>query len=77
VALDGDAVPGLVGLLEGKNAALRARAAKVLAQMGSLGRRHPKAIPALRKALKDEDKDVRRAAADALSRMAIDETQFN
>jgi bilin biosynthesis protein len=73
VALDKDAVPGLIKLMEGKDNELHVRAANVLAQMGTMGRRHKDAIPVLTRALRDENRAVRQAAAHALSQIVVDE----
>ena len=73
VALDKEAVPDLIKLLEGKDNEMRVRAANVLAQMGTMGRRHKDAIPALTRALRDEDRSVRQAAAYALSQIVVEE----
>lgn len=60
------AVPGLIEMLAGPDAKLRARAATTLWGLGTSARA---AAPALAEALKDPDVDVRRAAATALGNM--------
>ena len=69
--LDGRAVPALIGLLEGKDRALKVQAAGVLSSMAQMGRRHPAALPALLKCLEDEDTLVRRAAISAVAGIAV------
>jgi HEAT repeat protein len=62
--LGSDAVADLIDALADKDKAVRTRAAMVLGQMGSAGR---SAIPALIKALEDDDADVRGYAVRALA----------
>jgi HEAT repeat protein len=69
--LDERAVPALIGLLEGKDRALKVQAAGVLSNMAQTGRRHPAALPALLKCLEDEDTLVRRAAISAVAGIAV------
>src|SRR5262249_39590605 len=65
------AIDPLVDVLRDKdqNKELRANAAYVLGQMGPHGQ---EALPALTKALKDDDKDVRRRVAFAIQRIVKD-----
>lgn len=69
--LDVVAVPALLDVLDGKDKALRARAATILGHMGTHGRRHQTALPALTRALDDDDVEVRRAAAYAISQIVV------
>jgi HEAT repeat protein len=66
-----DTVPGGSPALDGPvryYADVRSVAAEAL---GAIGSRARDAVPALKKALNDPDPDVRRAAADALQRIAV------
>lgn len=69
--LDKIAVPALIELLNGKDNALRAQAAKILGNMAQHGRRHVAALPALTRALADEDVEVRRWAAYAINGISV------
>jgi HEAT repeat protein len=71
VGLDRDAVAALIDLLKNANADLRAQAATLLGQMGTMGRRHQEAVPVLTEALKDKDQAVRKSAAYALSQIIV------
>jgi HEAT repeat protein len=70
-SLDRRALPALLKLLEGKDKELKVQAAGVIASMTAYGRRHVEALPALTKALGDEDAVVRRSAAAAISGIAV------
>jgi HEAT repeat protein len=71
ISLDRQAVPDLLRLLEGKDAALRASAVRILCQMGTMGRRHADVLPALARALRDSEVKVRREAAEAIRWIAV------
>jgi HEAT repeat protein len=60
------AVPQVTAMLGDPNPVLRARAARILAQIGDGGKA---AVPALVARLNDEDEEVRKAAAHALGQM--------
>jgi hypothetical protein len=62
------AVPALVGALSHPDKAMRSRAAEVLGRLGAACQAGD-ALPALLKALKDREVEVRRAAACALSQV--------
>ena len=62
----GAALPVIVEMLVAKHPQRRVTGALVLGQMGPAAK---KAIPALKEALKDEDEDVRKAAAEALKKI--------
>jgi hypothetical protein len=62
------AVPALVGALSHPDKAVRSRAAEVLGRLGAAARAG-EALPALLKALKDKEVEVRRAAAFAISQL--------
>jgi hypothetical protein len=61
-------VPALVGALSHPDKAVRGRAAEVLGRLGAAAQAG-EALPALLKALKDKEVEVRRAAAFALSQL--------
>jgi HEAT repeat protein len=69
--LDMHAVPSLIENLNAKDDAVRAQAAKILGSMGTHGRRHVVALPALTKALQDKAAEVRRWAAHAISQITV------
>ena len=67
--LGADALPALIEVLDKGDSDQRIMAAKMLANLGTLGQRLQEAVPALLKALKDKEPNVRRAAAFALSQI--------
>ena len=65
-----DAVPVLLACLSDDDAGVRAAAAEVLGDIGSVVREvDRKAVPKLVELLKDREETVRRAAADALKKI--------
>jgi hypothetical protein len=66
--LGGRAVPALVGALAHPDKAVRSRGAEVLGRLGAAAQAG-EALPALLKALKDKEVEVRRAAACAISQV--------
>ena len=68
IALGQEAVAGLIEAVDGKDTELRVAAARLLGNMAVQGRYSAEeAIPALIKALKDQEKPVRQASAYALA----------
>jgi len=59
----------LVTVLRGKDRGVRVQAARTLGQLGRAVARHPKGIPALLNALRDDDGSVRTRAAEALEKI--------
>jgi HEAT repeat protein len=70
-SLDRRALPALIDLLRGRDRELRGQAAKIIGTMGVMGRRHVEALPALTRLMDDEDVEVRRWAAYAMSQIAV------
>ena len=56
-------------VLRGKDRGVRVQAARTLGQLGRAVAQHPKGVPALLNALRDEDDSVRTRAAEALERI--------
>jgi HEAT repeat protein len=65
--LDNASVPALIKGVQSTDDAVRARAAQVLGTMALQGRRHAEALPSLREAMRSDNAEVRRAAAEAVN----------
>ncbi len=67
--LDKRALPALLDLFKHRDKELRAQAARIIGSMGTHGRRHVEALPGLTRLLEDQDPEVRRWAAYAISQI--------